>query len=379
MDCVSISYKNADVDVRKKFSFSREIQGEIVRQIIGDSAAEQCVLLCTCNRTEVYYCGDEKSIEMLKKILSLYSGIDEIQLSKYVMFFSGEKAVRHLFKVACGIDSMVVGEDEILGQTKNAYSFAVTLNAVSYELNTIFQSAIACAKKVKTQTPLSKTSVSVATLAANAVASFSDEVNVLVIGASGKIGLTVLKNLLSHKNVRVTAVSRRHNSEKYIFNGLSVEAVDYNERYNFIDDMDCVVSATSSPHYTVTYYDLKERLKVNKKRLFIDLAVPPDIDFNITKIDDITLYNIDHFEKLAEENNTIKLGSVESAVRFIDEEIEALKKNFAFHSFLPSLEGVRKGLGDRAVEKIIYRMKSAVDSDKFLSFLNVLKTFEDTE
>ena len=140
------------------------------------------------------------------------------------------------------------------------------------------QAAVACAKKIKTETAISKTSVSVATLASNEAAKFKDgELNVLVIGATGKVGSTVVKNLLSHKGISVTVTSRKHKAET-VFENTVANVIDYDERYRAFDFADCVISATSGPHYTVTYYDLKNNIKTEKSRLFIDLAVPPDID-----------------------------------------------------------------------------------------------------
>lgn len=138
-------------------------------------------------------------------------------------------------------------------------------------------------KKIKTETAISKTSVSVATLASNEAAKFKDgELNVLVIGATGKVGSTVVKNLLSHKGISVTVTSRKHKAET-VFENTGANVIDYDERYKAFDFADCVISATSGPHYTVTYYDLKKNIKTEKSRLFIDLAVPPDIDENIPK------------------------------------------------------------------------------------------------
>lgn len=136
-------------------------------------------------------------------------------------------------------------------------------------------------KRIKTETVLSKTSVSMATLAANEVARLGENVSVMVIGATGKIGTSLVKNLVSHKNISIITTLRNHNNDLTYRNDVS--AVEYNDRYKYIDKVDCLISATSSPHYTITYYDLQKCLKENKNRLFIDLAVPPDIDREIEK------------------------------------------------------------------------------------------------
>lgn len=376
MYCISGSYKSADIELRKKLAFSENIRNKISSELIKSGCVSECVVLCTCNRTEVYFCGGKDSEKSVIVALAEYAGITEDLLSKHLLFFYKDNAISHLFKVACGIDSMVIGEDEILGQTKSAYLLAKENNTVSYELNMIFQAAFACAKKIKTETALSKTSVSVATLAANGAAKFKENVSVLVIGASGKIGTTVLKNLASYKNVSVRVTLRHHNSNLKFIEDMGIETVDYKNRYEYIESSDCIISATSSPHYTITLYDLKKHISDNKKRLFIDLAVPPDIDNSITDLSGASLINIDYFEQLAKENNALKLDSVDTAKEIIADEINTLKKDLIFHSFLPSLDRVKEELADKSLEELIYRMKSESSAEEFSAFINILKTFE---
>lgn len=369
MQCVSISYKNADSKMRGRFAFSAAMRCEIMRKLCDGGSISQIVMLCTCSRTEVYFCGNDGSRESVINALSERGGIGRDELLTHLRFYSSDKAIRHIFRVACGIDSMVIGEDEILGQVKNAYYESLELKTVSYELNMIFQAAIACAKKIKTETALSKTSVSTATLAANEAARLGENVNVLLIGASGKIGSTVLKNLLSHKNVRVTATLRQHGGDLKIFADPQVKAVDYSKRYEAVNEADCIISATSSPHYTMTLHELKGFLTVNKSRLFIDLAVPADIDAGIVGMGNTKLIGIDHFEKLASENNALKLDSAEEAKRIIADEIDILKKDMLFHDFLPFIGSVRGDISDR----LLFRLKSELNAEQLSAVLRSVR------
>ncbi len=374
MYCISISYKKADIEIRRKVKFSDEECVKMSKDLIKDKTVSQCVVLSTCNRTEIYFCGENKSEKTVLRKIAESADISEEILSKYAMHFYDDNAVLHLFNVASGIDSMIIGEDEILGQTKNAYAIALKNNTVTYEMNMIFQAAIACAKKIKTQTPLSKTSVSVATLTANEVATLGDNVEVLLIGASGKIGTTVLKNLSSHKNISVKATMRKHTRNK-LLSELGIETVDYNSRYDYINAADCVVSATSSPHNTVTFYDLKDRLTDKKNRLFIDLAVPPDIDNSIENLDGVKVINIDYFEQLAKDNNTLKLSSLDTAEEIISTEIDTLKKDLIFHDFLPKFANIKNNFEceNKPFEKLVYKMKSEVSADAFKEFIGILE------
>ena len=196
MYCISINHKNASAEIRSRFAFSRGKRQEI-SAALSEHGIKQSVIVCTCNRTELYFIGsDIGCTDTAAEILTKYSGEEPTSVSLCLRSYYGEKALAHLFRVACGIDSMIIGEYEILRQVKDAYAESHENGFTDFELNTIFQSAITCAKRIKTDTALSKTPVSAATLAANKAASLGGSVNVLVIGASGKIGTSALNKVM---------------------------------------------------------------------------------------------------------------------------------------------------------------------------------------
>ncbi|MFR7820840.1 glutamyl-tRNA reductase [Candidatus Pseudoruminococcus sp.] len=377
MYCISINHKNSDLEIRKQFAFSEDTQKSLLNCLINSDFINECLIVCTCNRMELYFVGNENAINFAKNTLAEYSGFEVSRLSKQIFLFYEDRAISHLYNVASGIDSMVIGEDEILGQVKRAYAFAQKYKTTGYELNTVFQAAIACAKRIKTETVLSKTSVSMATLAANEVARLGENVSVMVIGATGKIGTSLVKNLVSHKNISIITTLRNHNNDFTYINDVST--VEYNNRYEYINKVDCLISATSSPHYTITYYDLQKCLKENKNRLFIDLAVPPDIDREIEKISGIRLVDVDYFKTLAKENNSLKLSSVDEAKKIIEEEIEVLKKDILFHSFLPYIDAVKLKLKEKSFEELLYKLREELSAEEFEKILNVYKTFGGVE
>lgn len=380
MYCISINYKYADVNIRKKFAFSKNTQKLFVSDLIKSGNISQCVILCTCNRTEIYFCGNDNSVEYVKKILSIYSGVDKDYFIFYTKSFCGDNALNHLFRVACGIESMIIGEDEILGQIKTAYKSAVKDNTVSYEMNVIFQYAIACAKKIKTNTKLSSSSVSTATLTVNEVSAFrksSEELlNVLLIGATGKIGQIIFKNLLSQKNINVIITRREVNNDIKIPSDSDVTVIDYKERYEYISKSDCIISATSSPHYTITFSEITDFINDDKNRLFIDLAVPPDIERNIENYINVKLIDIDYFEKLAEKNNTVKLYSVKKAENIIKNEMESLKKEMLFREFLQIMPDIKKSFENKNIEDILYKMKSDLNYESFADIISFMQNYK---
>lgn len=367
--CISVNHKTANAQIRQRFAFDSKLSEEIIMKL----RSLQPVLLCTCCRTEIYFCGGAEDEKTVITLISQMGGTDPGELLKYVMLFRGDSALRHLFCVACGIDSMVIGEDEILGQTKAAYAFSHERGVTGYEMNTAFKAAVTCAKKVKTKTAISSTSVSTATLAANRAASCGEKVNVLLVGATGKIGSSTMKNLLSHKNVSLTATLRSHSPLPELIPAGNIKTVPYSQRYDHADQADCVISATSGPHFTVTARQLSEAIKTRKKRLFIDLAVPPDIDPGIKCLPDTELLTIDNFEELAKRNNEIRLDSAEQAKAIIAQELDSLKKDTAFHNFLPKLENVKRQLSAKSPEEILYKLKSRCTGEEFEYVLKILE------
>lgn len=360
MRAIGISYKTAPVSVRERFSFDAEKRSAL------RSALGHAVILCTCCRTEIYF--TDRAAEDAAK--SLFETARLPLITEYLHVYEGESALRHLFRVTCGADSMILGEDEILRQVKEAYSEATGSGSTDFELNTVFQAAITCAKRVKTETVLSKTPVSAATIAANEAARVGERVNVLMIGASGKIGSSTIRNLLPHKNVHITQTARAHSDGYMHYDG--VMTVPYSRRYEFTDSADCIISATSSPHFTLTTERLKAALHTNKPRLLIDLAVPPDIERTVTELDGIRLIGIDDLGELARQNNELRMSATEQAELIISEELDELQKKLMFHAFLPRLDEAREAAGRLTFDELLYKLRDGLDSGQFAAVLKIL-------
>lgn len=368
LTCVSINYKKCGESARGRFAFGEETRSGFVQAHSEISP----VLLCTCSRTELYaLCGVNDGLRLLAEL----SGVSAAEIEGCAMLYSGEGAVRHLFRVACGVDSMVVGEDEILGQLRTAYAFSAERVQLSHHVNMIFQSAVATAKRIKTETAISKTSVSHATLAAKLAAHSAPEVSVLLIGASGKTGTSLLKNLLSYKNVTVRATMRSHSGQTMLLpESPALTIVPYERRYSYIPECGCVISATSSPHTVLTAEKLRDCCAGEK--LLIDLAVPRDIDPAAAEIHGVTLCSVDYFSGLAEDNNLRKQDSVEQAKQMIEEDIGELRKSLVLHEKLPQIRQ-SGALSDLTAEELLFRLKKKLSAEAFGevvdSILNIAK------
>lgn len=373
MECISISHKTAKSEDRQKCYISRENAEGFLKELMELDKVEQCVLLSTCNRMEIYAQGNKTYFKELEEAVAKASNSDADWVRGRVRRYQGKKAVRHLFRVVCGMESMVIGEDEILGQTRDAYLFSKERGCTGYELNCIFQAALACAKRVKTETMISKTSVSVATLAANEVSRLPlPQKTVLLIGSSGQMGGIILKNLLSQKNTRVIATVRSHNGI-YQNNDFRVENVDYQERYRYVEEADAVISATASPHYTMTAKKVREAIRTLRERLFLDISMPPDMDGDIAEIAKCRLVSLDDIQQLAQENNRKKQQALADAEEILEEDLEKICKAMAFHRFTEAVPGWKERYGQYSAEKLLYLLRDEADSASFEAVLRVLE------
>lgn len=214
MYCISVSYKKAPAEIRGRFAFDAREKEALAGTLRESGAVDGCVVLCTCNRSEVYLSGGKAAIRALQEAVASIKAVPQQELLKYLNIYSGERATAHLFKVCCGFDSMVLGEDEILGQVRDAYQAALEKKHVDYELNVLFQRAIACAKRIRTDTRISTTPLSVATLVANEVFHFPAQgiKRVMIIGITGKMGTTIAKNILAKPGIQVTGTVRSHHA-----------------------------------------------------------------------------------------------------------------------------------------------------------------------
>lgn len=380
MYCMSVSHKKAPVNIRERFSFSTEEKTEFMERLMKKEAVTGAVVLCTCNRSEIYVSGTKNAIGVLQREVADFKKVRLEELLKYLNIYSGESAIGHLFKVACGFDSMVLGEDEILGQVKDAYQTAKDWGAADYELHVLFQKAVASAKRIKTDTNLSRTPLSIATLVANEVFRFekeSGEKKVMVIGMTGKMGTAITKNILSKPGIKVTGTVRSHKADMTVeVKSDRVKIINYKDRYRYMDEMDIVISSTLGPHYTVTYEELSGQLFEEKKRLFIDVAVPVDVDPGVEKIKGLALYDIDYFETLSKNNTEIKLKELDRAKAIMEEDLDGAVKEVVFHPYIRRMEELKEAFSGKRLDTLLYQIRDHVSSEELKVVLKTLDGLE---
>ena len=388
---IGISHHNTPLAVRELFAFPAERQQELMKEMIARDIAEECVIISTCNRTEVYIytaCPGGNFTELQDLVLEFAGAQDVENIGDYIRFYNGSKAVRHLFHVASGLESMVMGEDQILGQVKRAHDQARETGTCGVYLNTLFRYAVTAAKKVKTETDLSRTSVSTATMAIKAAEQGLGTLHgkkVMIIGASGKIGGTVLKNLqcIDGAEVYITSRNMGQAGEDH-HHKITYRVMEYEKRYELVNEMDAIISATSSPHYTLTYSKMAEKLVTEKPRVLVDLAVPIDIEAKVEKLPGIMRYDIDDFQELARTNNEKKQHEVVAADQILDEVQMDFERWMVFQLALPDMasfkewmeqEAEKKGL-DKAIDKMFYRLRDHSTPAELYALFGHLKEIE---
>lgn len=393
MFCISINHKNTPADVRERFAFTTKGQRQFTERLKAEVGG--CVVLSTCNRMEIYFTDKYEQVEML---LANDRDVPVSLIRKYSMNYEGFQCMLHLCRVACGMDSMVLGEVEIIHQVKSAYLMAKELGACDGELNIAFQGALAAAKTVATESDTTRLPVSVGTLSAREAVNFirnggientcrdvrsdvasSSQVesvdaektntgHILVVGATGRIGSIVVKDIADlAPDIEIIGTSRSHYSADEIFGRhQQIRIEDYSKRYELAAWADVIISATASPHYTFVMDELAEAVKKQpKRRLFLDLAMPKDIDPSVSDMDGCVLRDIDYIRTLSRENNENRAKTITEMEPWLISQVDEIMKNIAFSRFNREHGDVMAQLKTIDGAKLVYKLKGQLEYEAF--------------
>jgi glutamyl-tRNA reductase len=304
---IGLSHRTSPVIVRERFAFA-EARVPPTLQLVRDSGlAEEAVILSTCNRVEIYAATrlePRQACSALQEfLLKCHDYRDPLTDEIYTL--SEPQSLEHLFKVACGLDSMVLGETEILGQLKKAYDLALQNHHTGARLNKAFQKAFNVAKQIRTDTNIQRGSVSVGSVAVELAEkifnSLSDR-QVLVIGA-GETSEKTARALLSRGAHSILVSNRSHERAVALAEELGGRAIHFDEWSSEFERIDIAISSTSAPHYVLDRLKLEPIMKRRKNRplLLIDIAVPRDIEPEVNFLENVYLYNIDDLQAIADD------------------------------------------------------------------------------
>ncbi|MBD8500802.1 glutamyl-tRNA reductase [Paenibacillus arenosi] len=309
---VGMNYRTAPVEIREKFAIPESQLQEAVQQLRYTKSVLECVVVSTCNRMEMYVVVDRLHMcgHFIRSFMEQWFGLPRQQFTPYLYIYEDDQAVEHLFRVTSGLDSMIVGETQILGQVKHAFLFAQEQGTTGTCFNYLFKQAITFAKRVQSETNINDNVVSVSyaavELGKRIYGSFKGK-NVLIVGA-GEMSELTAKHLHSNGAALVMVANRtRERAEELAgqFNGTAGTLQDMDR---FLLDADVVISSTGAAGYVLNASDVEKVLKQRRSRplFLIDIAVPRDLDPAISDLPNVFLYDIDDLEGIVQSNMEIR-------------------------------------------------------------------------
>ena len=308
-----VSHKSASVGLREQLAFSKQQTSLIIEQLVSLPQVSQAILLITCNRTEVYC--DAQDSEYVIAVLAEFAGLafDEVQKASYC--YQDLTAVEHAMRVACGLDSLVVGESEVLGQMKEAVRLANSAQGLDQRFHALFQRVFALAKQVRSSTEIGVCPVSVASIAVQFIQKHHtttlDKAHIVLLGAGQTMSLA-LKYLAKQSWGQLTVLSRTEANARILAEPFDADYGSFDSITSAINQADIVLSATSSESPIVTQDALA--CITDKPRVMIDMAMPRDIDPDIKTCPDTTLYTIDDLSQVAHQHVESRHAAQQAAV-----------------------------------------------------------------
>ncbi|OPY77153.1 MAG: Glutamyl-tRNA reductase [Syntrophorhabdus sp. PtaU1.Bin058] len=322
-----LNHNTAPVEIREKL-FLTESQVPQFFNALRDRDIEESAVLSTCNRTEIYLCTNDadESLAVIKEILENSFNIDRRILEEYTYTLKDESSYRHLFLVASGLDSMVVGEAQILGQVKDAYRTATHNNATGYLLNKLFHKTFNVAKRVRSETRIGYNPVSISSMAVELSKRIFGELHqrkVLVIGA-GEMSETALRYLKKEGLHEIFIINRTFGNAKKLAEDIAGIPYPFESMSDLLMQVDMVLTSTGSEKPLIDTGLIVQVMKKRKNRplFLVDIAVPRDVDPTVNKIENVYLYDIDDLKDLSQKHLSDRLKESEKALEIIDSEVK---------------------------------------------------------
>ncbi|MFH2060580.1 MAG: glutamyl-tRNA reductase [Pseudomonadota bacterium] len=365
---IGANHKTAPVELREKLSFSEEETLAGLEFFKQDQDIKECMIFSTCNRTEILYIpetGDQ--VDKVISFISDHKHIDISEFKKTLYVYKDEEAIQHLFMVASSLDSMMVGEPQILGQIKQAYRVAVSTKSSGVFLNRLMHKAFSVAKRVRKETGIGDNAVSISYAAielANKIFSDLSQKSVMLLGA-GEMAELAVEHLISNNVKDIIVANRTFKNAVELAQKFNGQAVKFEERQEVLIDVDIIISSTGATEYVLTYEHVKKIMKQrnHKTIFFIDIAVPRDIDPKINDISNAYVYDIDDLNNIVESNIEQRGKETIKAQRFIDEAVVKFCKWLESLAIVPTI----KALNDKMTAIVEMECKKTLSSLKHLS------------
>ncbi len=376
---LGVNHKTAPVDIRERVAFPPEHVPSALRDLTTHPEISEAVIVSTCNRTEIVCCGDTDDANIIIDWFSHYHNIKPDEITPHLYTHPNQYAVQHLLRVSCGLDSLILGEPQILGQVKSAYTTAVQSGSIGTLLGRLFQHTFSVAKQVRSDTAIGSSPVSVAFAAVNLakqIFSGFDKHTVLLIGAGETIELAA-RHLHENGIGRIIVANRTVERARNLANQFNGYAITLAEIPAHLAEADIVISSTASQLPILGKGAVERAIKVRKHRpiLMVDIAVPRDIEPEVGKLDDIYLYTVDDLQDIIEEGLKSRQEAAKQAEEIIATEVSH------FMGWLRSLDAVATirayresadQLRDAELEKALRLIQKGEAPEKVLK--NTLRT-----
>ncbi|MEH7375638.1 MULTISPECIES: glutamyl-tRNA reductase [Bacillaceae] len=345
---IGINYKTAPVEIRERLSFNEADLAEAIKKLNTKKSILENIILSTCNRTEIYAVVDQLHTGRyyIKEFLSEWFGIEQKEFSPFLFVYEDDGAVDHLFNVTCGLNSMVLGETQILGQVRTSFMLAQEVGTTGTVFNHLFKQAITVAKRAHSETDIGANAVSVSyaavELAKKIFGSLANK-HVLIFGA-GKMGELAAQNLNGNGVKKVTVINRTYEKAQDLANRFSGKARTIAELEKSLAEADILISSTGAKDFVIS----KEMMvKVEKKRkgkplFMVDIAVPRDLDPRISELENVFLYDIDDLEGIVEANLQERKKAAEKIMLMIEKEIVEFKQWLGMLGVIPVISALRE-------------------------------------
>ncbi|MGO4183237.1 glutamyl-tRNA reductase [Paenibacillus sp. TAF43_2] len=362
---VGLNYRTAPVEVREQFAFAERDLPEALIQLIQTQSIMECVIVATCNRTELYAVVDRHHLcgHYIRSFMEKWFKLPRQNFTNHLYMYEDEKAIDHLFRVTSGLDSMVIGETQILGQVKTAFQLAQQQKTTGTVFNMLFKQAVTMAKRAHSETSIGESAVSVSYAAVELGKRIFGQFNkktVMVIGA-GEMGELTAKHLYTNGADRVVVVNRTYERATQLadkFNGI---AWSMEEAVDKLHEADIIISSTGSKEYVLTRKQVAEAMQRRKaKPLFmIDIAVPRDLDPSIAAVDNVFLYDIDDLEGIVESNLAHRRQEAAKIEAMITEEIEVFEQWYKTLGVVPlirTLQSKAAGIHEETMNSLTNKL-----------------------
>ena len=372
---IGVNHRTAPVEVRERFAISEKNLPEALQRLVKAPGITEGLIVSTCNRVEILAGMSNGSCD-LRAFLCEYFKVDRDEFDSYSYEFREKEAIRHLFRVTASLDSMVVGEPQILGQVKEAYAVARAVGAVHSELDALLTRSFAVAKKVRNETAIATSAVSIASVAVDLAKKIFGDLkgkSVYLVGA-GKMCELAARHLLANGAASIFVANRTYDRAVNLAAKFKGQAIKFDDLYTTVDKADIIISSTGAPHaiFRKEHGEQFMAKRRNRPMFFIDIAVPRDVDPTLNDIDGVFVYDIDDLQSVVASHISDRKREAVKAEELVAFEVERFSERLQQHDVVPTilslqeyLENIRQAEIDRHRGKfgeITAQQEAAIDA-----------------